>query len=111
MKKKLFKPFAWLTCIAILATSCSSEEFTTPQVQNTLKAEIPFNSIKMDENGQLKMKFAESLAKALFANKDLRRLVKEEALKKFDKDYDVIYQLVKNKRITPTDYTGKNNGK
>jgi hypothetical protein len=111
MKKKLFKPFAWLTCIAILATSCSSEDFTTPQVQNTLKAEIPFNSIKMDENGQLKMKFAESLAKALFANKDLRRLVKEEALKKFDKDYDVIYQLVKNKRITPTDYTGKNNGK
>jgi hypothetical protein len=111
MKKKLFKPFAWLTCIAILAASCSSEDFTTPQVQNTLKAEIPFNSIKMDENGQLKMKFAESLAKALFANKDLRRLVKEEALKKFDKDYDVIYQLVKNKRITPTDYTGKNNGK
>lgn len=111
MKKKLFKPFAWLTCITILATSCSSEDFTTPQAQNTLKAEIPFNSIKMDENGQLKMKFAESLAKALFANKDLRRLVKEEALKQFDKDYDVIYQLVKNKRITPTDYTGKNNGK
>jgi hypothetical protein len=65
----------------------------------------------MDENGQLKMKFAASLANALVANKDLRRLVKEEALKQFDKDYDVMYQLVKNKSLTPIDYNGKNNGK
>ncbi|MGL5111239.1 MAG: hypothetical protein ACRC6O_01225, partial [Flavobacterium sp.] len=44
---------------------------------------------------------------ALVANKDLRRLVKEEALKQFDKDYDVMYQLVKNKSLTPIDYNGK----
>ena len=111
MKKKLFKPFAWLTCITILTSSCSSDEYTTPQTQNTISAEIPFTSINMDENGQLKMKFAESLANALIANQDLRRLVKEEALKKFDKDYDVMYQLVKNKSITPIDYNGKSNGK
>ncbi|MFV8269092.1 hypothetical protein ACNQGP_04035 [Flavobacterium sp. GT2N3] len=111
MKKKLFKPFAWLTCITILTSSCSSDEYTTPQTQNTISAEIPFTSINMDENGQLKMKFAESLANALIANQDLRRLVKEEALKKFDKDYDVMYQLVKNKSIIPIDYNGKSNGK
>ncbi|VXB28895.1 conserved exported hypothetical protein [Flavobacterium sp. 9R] len=111
MKKTLIKPLAWLTCIAILTSSCSSEEPTTPQTQNTINKEIPFSSIKMDENGQLKMKFAESLANALVANKDLRRLVKEEALKQFDKDYDVMYQLVKKKSLTPIDYNGKNNGK
>lgn len=111
MKKTLIKPLAWLTCIAILTSSCSSEEPTTPQTQNTINKEIPFSSIKMNENGQLKMKFAESLANALVANKDLRRLVKEEALKQFDKDYDVMYQLVKNKSLTPIDYNGKNNGK
>ena len=111
MKKKLFKPFAWLKCITILTSSCSSDEYTTPQTQNTISAEIPFTSINMDENGQLKMKFAESLANALIANQDLRRLVKEEALKKFDKDYDVMYQLVKNKSIIPIDYNGKSNGK
>lgn len=65
----------------------------------------------MDENGQLKLKFAESLANALVANKDLRRLVKEEALKKFNKDYDVMYHLVKNKSLTPNDYYGKSIGK
>jgi len=111
MKKTLIKPLTWLTCIAILTSSCSSEEPTTPQTQNTINKEIPFSSIKMDENGQLKMKFAESLANALVANKDLRRLVKEEALKQFDKDYDVMYQLVKNKSLTPIDYNGKSNGK
>lgn len=33
MKKTLIKPLAWLTCIAILTSSCSSEEPTTSQTE------------------------------------------------------------------------------
>ena len=70
-----------------------------------------FESITFNENGKLKLKFAEALSNALIANKDLRRLVKEEALKKFDKDYDVLYLSVKNKSLIPTEYLEKSNTK
>ncbi|MBG6112002.1 hypothetical protein IWX84_002897 [Flavobacterium sp. CG_9.10] len=111
MKKKLYTQFTYLIFCSVLVASCTNDEYNTPDLQNTIDVEMPFESIKMDENGQLKMKFAESLANALLANKDLRRLVKEEALKQFDKDYDVMYQLVKNKSLMPTDYNGISNGK
>jgi hypothetical protein len=90
MKKKIFKQFTYLICFSILGTSCTKEEYTAPEMLNATNMEIPFETVKMDENGQLKMKFAESLASALLANKDLRRIVKEEALKQFDKDYECI---------------------
>ncbi len=39
--------------------------------------------------------FAKTLARAL-ADKEVRRLLKQEALKMFDKDYDVLYGLSRN---------------
>lgn len=43
------------------------------------------------------VQFAKILAKAL-SDKEVRRLIKQEALKKFDKDHDVLYQLSKGVR-------------
>ena len=88
--------------------SCQSEDYdVSNQSSSSVTApvtEISFESIKFNENGKLKLKFAQAFSNALVANKDLRRLVKEEALKKFDKDYDVLYALVKNKSLVPSDY-------
>ncbi len=97
-----------------MVVSCQNEDFDTQnQPSNVVseKPEIPFESINFNENGQLKLKFAEALSNALIANKDLRRLVKEEALKKFDKDYDVLCLSVKNKSLIPNEYLEKSNTK
>jgi len=107
MKYTLFKRTGLLLTLGLLLNSCQNEDYNSlNQSSNTVseKPEISFESINFNENGKLKLKFAEAFSNALIANKDLRRLVKEEALKQFDKDYDVLYALVKNQSLTPTEY-------
>ncbi len=97
-----------------MITSCQNEDFVSQnQTSNAIteKTEIPFESITFNENGKLKLKFADALSNALIANKDLRKLVKDEALKKFNKDYDVLYLSVKNKTLNPSDYLKNSSNK
>jgi hypothetical protein len=46
----------------------------------------------------LQTKFAKILASALADNYELRNLLKVEALKQFDKDNDILYQLIRNEK-------------
>jgi hypothetical protein len=116
MKHNLLKRTALLITLALLINSCQNEEYSSLNqssntTSNSEKPEVSFESINFNENGKLKLKFAEAFSNALIANKDLRRLVKEEALKKFDKDYDVLYTSVKNYSLTPINYDGKSKNK
>lgn len=52
-----------------------------------------------DNNLENKLFFAKTLAKALEKEPALRVFIKNESLKKFDKDYDVFYQMVKDNQI------------
>lgn len=56
-----------------------------------------------DENiediGYLKSRFSNALAIVLSESKEARELIKKEALKRYDYDYDVLYMLVKNKKL------------
>lgn len=40
--------------------------------------------------------FAITLSKAVCSHQEVREFLRSEALKRFDKDYDVLYQLVKD---------------
>lgn len=107
MKNTLFKTTGLLLTLGLFLNSCQNEDYNSLNQSSTTvseKPEISFESINFNENGKLKLKFAEAFSNALIANKDVRRLVKEEALKKFDRDYDVLYALVKNQSLTPTEY-------
>ncbi|MCH7409124.1 hypothetical protein MM239_06945 [Belliella sp. DSM 111904] len=61
------------------------------------------NSTSRSENAVLKeenlVKFAIILSKAVHQRMDLRDFLKEEALKQFDRNYDVLYYLVKDEVI------------
>lgn len=59
---------------------------------------IPFN-----EKGEMMEKFGLGISTA-FQSQEFRKLIKEEALKKFNKDTDVLYSLIKNKRIDHSFY-------
>lgn len=46
----------------------------------------------------LKTKFGYALAKVLAEDQGIRQIIKEEALKKIDYDYDVLYSMIKNSK-------------
>lgn len=48
---------------------------------------------------QLKVEFGIALAKVLEENKDVRNIIKEEAQRKIDYDYDILYLTIKNRMI------------
>lgn len=113
MKNNLFKKVLLLLTLGVFINSCQNEDFNSLNESNsdsTVSSEISFESINFNENGKLKLEFAKALSKALTVNKELRKIIKEEALKKFDQDFDVMYHLVKNKNIVPTSYQGKKIG-
>ena len=82
--------------ILLLLCSCTKDV-------NVIKEELPEVNQSTIDYGylpQLKIEFAQALAQALKEHVALRRFLKKEALKMFDKDYDVLYQLVKNERVS-----------
>ncbi|MDQ1167309.1 hypothetical protein [Flavobacterium sp. SORGH_AS_0622] len=52
-----------------------------------------------DANSNLKREFGKALMKSLNKSKALRNLIKNESLKMFDNDYEILYQLIKNKEL------------
>lgn len=84
MKKNLL-----MTFICLLAVSCNS---------NTPIFETGNNNceIQINTNSDLKAEFSKALAKVFAESKDVRELIRNEALKKINYDYDVLYQLVKD---------------
>ena len=52
-----------------------------------------------ESNLILKQKFSSALVKVLGQNGEVRSLIKEEALKQIDFDYDVLYCLIKDKQL------------
>lgn len=86
--KNLFKTIVLFFLISL--TSCSDDNLE--KVENNQSTII--SNLKNDT--RLKEKFAVALAKALNKNQGLREFIKIEALKKVTKDYDVVYQLVKD---------------
>ncbi|TWV12355.1 hypothetical protein FQ707_10550 [Bacteroidaceae bacterium HV4-6-C5C] len=80
-----------LLMILFIALSCSNDRIDT--FANAF-------SVEKEKNvDYLKSKFSLALAKVLSENKNAREFIKNEALKQFDYDYDVLYMLVKDKTI------------
>lgn len=89
MKKSLFFLF-----LIFLVLSCNNEE------NEAVKSSSLESQYQKDSNFELKREFGQALAKLLLENQDLRKLIKTEALKKIDYDYDVLYGLIKNKMLS-----------
>ena len=80
--------------ILIAAMSCSKSEVALPKTDtiNVTDATHEFSQI---------------LSRALTSESEMRDFIKTEALKQFDKDYDVFYPWVKDNEIANTGKTFK----
>lgn len=88
---KFTKLFYLSLCTLLYLTECTNE---LPDVPNDY-SKIPLNEF---QNNNTNKTFATILAKAI-NNDEIKQFIKEESLKEVDKDYDVIYHLIKNKKI------------
>ncbi|MCT3758586.1 hypothetical protein HZQ19_08280 [Elizabethkingia anophelis] len=88
MKKILLSAILLSSIIACREESLSNRDAQLQAQQNLL-----------DVKSVYKQEFSIALAKALASNADLRDFIKKEALKKFDNDYDVLYQMIKDQMI------------
>ncbi|AYB34322.1 hypothetical protein [Chryseolinea soli] len=86
--KSMVKIFVFSLVTAVLLASCDPNETQ------------PSDPARSDAEGDLKVMFARSLAKAVASEPAVRRFLKAEAQKMMDEDYDIVYHLVKD---TPLD--------
>lgn len=83
--------------LAVISFSCTDE---LEMQKSRYGEEQPARwTPQKDDNLSLKKDFGQALAKVLAESKEARALIKEEALKKLDYDYDVLYSLVKDKKL------------
>lgn len=82
-----------IASIFLIITSCDKDEFEN-------NSEIKTNNISnYSQDTKIKTKIAKALSNAVAENQVLREFLKAEALKKITKDYDVLYNVVKNQNI------------
>lgn len=100
MKANYFVVFMFAVAFALLSiVSCSDNVLDEGVTNQTIDQENVDLSAK-DASFTLKREFATALAKILGSNQEVRELVKNEALKKINHDYDVLYMLIKDKRLS-----------
>lgn len=75
--------------------SCSNDMIETSN--NSSLIEESYDEIDLNS---LKSEFSFALARVLNESEGVRKLIKEEAIKQFDYDYDVLYMLVKDKKLS-----------
>lgn len=90
-KKILFSTLVFLFTLFSCNDTCLMEEGVGAESGT---------SVSIDDNLSLKKDFSIALAKVLSENQDVRDLIKKEALKKIDFDYDVLYQLVNKEELS-----------
>lgn len=90
----MMKNFVLVFLVYLLVASCN--ESLNDIDKNVVSATFLEQS---ESNLILKQKFSSALVKVLGQNEEVRSLIKEEALKQIDFDYDVLYCLIKDKQL------------
>lgn len=95
--------FSFVLSIAILMSNCSDENLSNSANQNgSVAKSISYENIPFDAKGKIMEKFGIGISAALKV-KEFRELIKTESLKRFNKDTDVLYNLIKDKPFNGSD--------
>lgn len=87
-----------LTCVGALLSSCSNDNFLDGKESASELKSVKTISGESQKEIHL-INFARILSKVVYERQDVREFLKQESLKQFDKNYDVLYYLVKDEII------------
>ena len=93
MKKTIYLLALFITILF----SCEKEIINSNNEVSEVETEEL--NIEYSYKSELKRDFAIALTSAINDHVELRQFIKDEALKMFDKDYDILYLLVKDEQI------------
>lgn len=80
--------------LAILSPSCKQDNGEIPNTSTG-------NTFSVASEKLYREDFSKTLSKALDKSVELRSLLKDEALKEFDNNTDILYHLIKSKEVSP----------
>ena len=93
------KIFFYAVILTVCFTSCNKEEFIENKELATEEAPTLAKVYSADVDANTLRPFAIALYDALKESPKLREIIKTEALKKFNKEYDVLYQFIKDEWV------------
>lgn len=85
--------------MGIFLNSCTKDMLHNDIDSSSLSGDKKEQLSKRQETEKHLEKFAGILSKVTYANKEVREFLKQESIKQFDKNYDVLYYLIKNEKI------------
>ncbi len=87
--------------MGLLFQSCNDDiiERERGSAANQRQLSEGIENLELHEQDRMKLEFGRVFASAIKDNQGLRALIKQEALKMFNKDYDVMYHLIKNRSL------------
>lgn len=93
--KNYFTLFLGVFFYSLALSSCDKDnsDLTSTNLQNSKVDRL------YDENSSLKREFGKSLVKSMHESKALRNLIKNESLKMFDNDYEVLYYMIRDEKV------------
>jgi hypothetical protein len=96
MKKNLFLAVILTVCFV----SCTKDEFSN-EGNEMLPVETSAVDViyKADPDANVLRSFGKALYESLIESPMLREIIKTKALEQFDRDYDVLYQIIKNEAV------------
>ena len=98
MKRILF----FAAIVAICFVSCNSDEVFTENDngrRTTSGIELLNEVFSADRKAEMLNPFARALYNAMSESPMLRELIRTRALERFNREYDVLYQLIKNEQV------------
>lgn len=99
--KKLFKASLYfiflLSCL--LTTSCNQDSIVSSDLEPSSNI-FSESDLSEYEKKQEITQFAKILSKSISQSEDLRIFLKKEALRMFDKNYDILYYPLKDKKVS-----------
>lgn len=91
----MFKKFMYVVSLALVLSSCAKDVLEAEEIV----ADQQETELSESEKDSLKAQFASVLSTVVYENADVREFLKSEAVKQFDKNYDILYINIKDKQI------------
>lgn len=95
--KKILRMFLITSFTLFSFSNCDNHD------ENEGQSSVEVDKLKVDNlydsKSNLKREFGKALVKSMAESKSLRDLIKNESLKMFDNDYEVLYQMIKNETL------------
>ena len=103
--KSIFKFMLVVALYAGVMTACKDDLLNANEPSSPMRAKGEILKGSENDNYFYKKKFAVALYSAMSESYELRSFIKKEALKKFNNDYDVLYNYVKDNNVEGTGKT------